>query len=118
VTVQTTGHGRLALALLADQAGRGRRGEAAMTHADLVNDALLWFLIVMTLLLVMCVAAVFFAPAEAASSPVSPRHKAPAGRPAVADQAATGYHATPAVAAQAATGRRAQVGRRGLIRHR
>jgi hypothetical protein len=49
-----------------------------MTHADLVNDALLWFLIVMTLLLVMCVAAVFFAPAEAASSPVSPRHKAPA----------------------------------------
>ena len=55
-----------------------------MTHADLVNDALLWFLIVMTLLLVMCVAAVFFAPAEAASSPVSPRHKAPAARPAVA----------------------------------
>lgn len=49
-----------------------------MTHADLVNDALLGFLIVMTLLLVMCVAAVFFAPAEAAGSPVSPRHKAPA----------------------------------------
>jgi hypothetical protein len=49
-----------------------------MTHADLVNDALSWFLIVMTLLLVMCVAAAFFAPAEAASSPVSPRHKAPA----------------------------------------
>jgi hypothetical protein len=49
-----------------------------MTHADLVNDAFLWFLIVMTLLLVMCVVAVFFAPAEAASSPISPRHKAPA----------------------------------------
>jgi hypothetical protein len=47
-----------------------------MTHTDLVNDALLWFLIVMTLLLVLFVAAVFFAPAEAASSPVSSRHKA------------------------------------------
>jgi hypothetical protein len=48
-----------------------------MTHADLVNDALLWFLIVMTLLLVMCVAAVFFAPAEAASSPYHPGTKRP-----------------------------------------
>ena len=49
-----------------------------MTHADLVNDALFWFLIAMTLLLVMFLTAVFFAPAEAASCPVSPRHKAPA----------------------------------------
>jgi hypothetical protein len=54
VTVQTAGHGRLALALLGGSGWPRPDREAAMTHADLVNDALLWFLIVMTVLLVTC----------------------------------------------------------------
>ena len=49
-----------------------------MTHAALVNDALVWFLIVMTLLLVMFLTAVILAHCEPHSSPAPPRHKASA----------------------------------------
>ncbi len=52
-----------------------------MTDATLVNDALLWVLIAMTLLLVMFLAAVVLAPPEPHSSPAQPKHRAPAAPP-------------------------------------
>ncbi len=53
-----------------------------MTQAALVNDALLWVLIVMTLLLVI-VLSVILAHPEPHSSPAPPKHKAPVPPPSL-----------------------------------
>ena len=92
-----------------------------MTHAALVNTAVLWLLAVMTVLLVMCLIAVILAPAqrpgsamlqghEAAvppaalpslQSPATPSPPSP-GRQPLATAATAGRHRWPAAAGESA----------------